>query len=261
MSAQLPRPMVRRVTFTVLGCAGSWSMTPGRASSSYLVRLGAESVLLDLGQGAFAELAARRDPATLGAVLISHLHPDHCVDLVPLRHYLRYGCRPPASVPLHGPRELRDRFDALLGEPGFLSLLPGDPLSPGRIEIGAIAVEVGRVTHQGESYAFRVSNADDPDASGFVYSGDCANAADLLPLVRPGDCLVAEASFAAAEVPADAAHLNAAAAAGVAAAAGAARLVLTHLLDETAGPDAVAAARASFDGDVLLAEPGLTLVA
>ena len=62
---------------------------PDATGAAYLVRLGGSSLLLDLGQGSFPRLAGHLDPATLDAVVISHLHPDHFIDLVPLRHYLR----------------------------------------------------------------------------------------------------------------------------------------------------------------------------
>ena len=254
-------PVPGALTLTVLGSAASWSRTPGRASSSYLVRLGADSLVLDLGQGSFAELAGRLDPASLRAVLISHLHPDHCVDLVPLRHYLRYGCTPPAQVPLRGPVSLRARFDALLGEPDFLALLPGPPLAPGGFDVGGMAVQVAAVRHEGESFAFRVSVGADPSRPGIVYSGDCGHAEDLLDLVRPGDTLLAEASFGAGNVPPGVGHLSATDSAGAAARAGAGRLILTHLLDGSDPEAALAVARSLFSREVLVARPGLTIEA
>ena len=55
-------------------------------------------MVLDIGQGAFPGLVRRIEPATLEGIVVSHLHPDHFVDLVPLRHYLRYQRRPPERV-------------------------------------------------------------------------------------------------------------------------------------------------------------------
>ena len=91
-----------------------------------------------------------------------------------------------------------------------------------------------------------------------AYSGDCGVADDLLPLVRAGDTLLCEAGLGVG--PDDGApHLTAQEAAGVAARAGASRLVLTHILVERDPPAARAAAAAVFEGPVLLAEPGLQL--
>ncbi len=254
---------------TVVGCAAAWSRVPGRASSSYLVELGAPgdptapAILLDIGQGSFAALSGYRDPATLRGVLISHVHPDHCIDLVPLHLYLRSGCEPAQTVELHGPADLRSRFDAFTGESDFLADLPGDPLTPGAVSLAGFQVSVAPVLHVGESFAFRVVPADGSGsrdaAAGLVYSGDCGRADDLLALLRPGDTLLVEASHGAGPIIEGLAHLNAAEAARVATAAAAARLVLTHLFDDVDPGAALELARSSFAGETLLAEPGLRL--
>lgn len=242
----------------VVGCAAAWARGSDAASSCYLVESGETALLLDLGQGAFARLAAIRPPETLHAVLVTHLHPDHCVDLIPLRHYLRYDARvAPGTVELHAPTELPARFEALLGEAGFLVDLAFSPLAPGERRIGGLVVSAARVTHGPDAFAFRVAEQD--SAAGLVYSGDCGNPADLVPLLRPGDTLLAEASFGAGPVPQDVSHLNAAGAAQAAGEAAAGRLVLTHL---QRGVDPQAARRAAADvfaGETLLARPGLVL--
>jgi ribonuclease BN (tRNA processing enzyme) len=91
-----------------------------------------------------------------------------------------------------------------------------------------------------------------------VYSGDCGVADDLLPLMKPGDVLLAEAGFGVRRV-ADGIHLTAGEAGAVAQRAGAARLVLTHCASGVAPDDLIAAARAEFSGPVEIAQPGLTL--
>jgi len=115
------------------------------------------------------------------------------------------------------------------------------------------------VLHVGTSYAFRVSPATDPSAPGLVYSGDCGRAADLLPLVRPGDTLLVEASHGAGPVIDGPNHLNAADASGLATDAKAGRLVITHILDDVDPAAALALACERFAGEAMLAEPGLTL--
>jgi ribonuclease BN (tRNA processing enzyme) len=244
------------VRLTIVGCAPAWTRRPGRASSCYLIEHDGAAVALDLGQGAFAELAGRRDPATLAAVLVSHLHPDHFIDLVPLRHFLKYEVEAETPPQVRGPAELRARLDALLGERGFLAALPGEVLSPGQFAIAGLAVEARRVTHIPDSFAFRLAPA--AGAPGLVYSGDCSEADDLLPLLRAGDTLLCEA-FYGADAEAGPLHLTAGQAAGVAVRGDAARLVLTHIGD---GRDETAAARAAaqvFDGQIEVATPGLRL--
>jgi ribonuclease BN (tRNA processing enzyme) len=248
-----------RLRLTVVGAAAAYSLRAGWPSSCYLVEAGDDRLLLDIGQGSFGALAAIREPASLGAVFVSHLHPDHGIDLIPLRHYLRYGQheRPP-SVPLHGPAGLRRRMDVLFGEAGFLDgVLPGHALRPGKRRVGRLRVDVARVTHTERSFCFRVSLGNGP---GLVYSGDCGRGADLLALLRAGDTLLCEASFGEGPAVPGVAHLTADQAAEVAAEGRAARLLLTHLLPETDARASLARARAIFRGPTRLARPGLTVL-
>ena len=104
----------------VIGAGPAYTDRPGATGASYLLRAGDASLLLDLGQGSFARLADALDPATLDAVVISHLHPDHFIDLVALRHYLRWE-KPRRRVRVIAPVGLDERLDALHGEPGFSS--------------------------------------------------------------------------------------------------------------------------------------------
>lgn len=247
---------------TVVGSAPAYSARPGRAASCYLVEHGTTRVALDFGHGAFSELWRYTAPGDLTAIAISHLHADHNVDLIPLRHWVKYenDGRGPA---LHAPVELRRRMadyqrvvDPQL-EPDFLACLPGDALTPGTFVAGDLLVEAARVTHIADSFAFRVSVAGGGGA-GLVYSGDCAVADDLLPLIRPGDTLLSEAAFGVGPTGGGG-HLTAAEAAGAAARGGAARLVLTHILDGRDEAGSVAQASGIFSGPVEAAQPGLTL--
>jgi ribonuclease BN (tRNA processing enzyme) len=240
----------------VIGAGPAYTDRRGTAAASYLVRADGAAILLDLGQGSFANLASTLEPSCLAAVLVSHLHPDHFIDLVPLRHYLRYEFDPPRRVRVLGPAGLGDRLDALCALPGFATAsLDIEHLAPGEIRIGPFAVEAGRVTHTDESYALRVSVANSP-GSGLVYSGDCGRADDLVPLIRPGDTLLSEASFGAGPVPPGAEHLTAADAARAASVGGAARLLLTHIQMGFSRADTLAAAQSVFSGPAQLIADG-----
>jgi ribonuclease BN (tRNA processing enzyme) len=246
-----------RLRLTVVGAAPAWARGPGRPSSCYLVEVDGAAVVLDLGQGSLGSLWAFRDPSSVSAIVISHLHPDHHVDLVALRHLLRYGMGRPRRVALFAPPELRERYDAFLGEPGFLEASFDCEAVRACWPVGPLLVEARPVRHALASHAYRVSIAADPVAPGLVYSGDCADWADLVPLLRPGDTLLSEA-FWGVELPDPGAmHLTADDAARAAVAGGAERLVLTHIGEEHDPGAALAAARARFPGEVLLAAPGL----
>jgi ribonuclease BN (tRNA processing enzyme) len=267
------------VELIVIGAGPAYTDRRGAAAASYLVRAEGAALLLDLGQGAFPNLASTLEPSELTAVLVSHLHPDHFVDLVPLRHYLRFEFSPPRRMRVLGPAGLGDRIDALHAHPGFAAAaLDVVARSEGTQRIWPFELETRLVTHTDESYAVRVSvvrpgvaagsgasapagsgviaGSGAPAGPGLVYSGDCGRADDLIPLIRPGDTLLAEASFGAGPVPAGAEHLDAAAAGRAATAGRAARLLLTHIQMGYDRGEALAAAQSTFSGPVQLVTEG-----
>ena len=238
----------------IIGAGPAFTDRPGATGAAYLVRHHGTAILLDLGQGSFPRLAGLIDPGTLDAILISHLHPDHFIDLVSLRHFLRWGPAAPRRVRVVGPTGLGDRVDALHAEPGFsAAALDLEALEAGQLQIGSIAIEVVAVTHAARSFGFRLST---PGVPGLVYTGDCGRAADLDPLIRAGDVLLSEVSFGPGPVPADAAHLDGPAVGSLAARTGVGRVLLTHLLMGFDEDDTVTATRAAYDGPVTLVHPG-----
>jgi ribonuclease BN (tRNA processing enzyme) len=238
----------------VLGAGPAYTNRRGATGSAYLLQAGSESLLLDLGQGSFPALASAVEPSRLSGVVISHLHPDHFIDLVPLRHYLRFEFDPPRRLRVHAPAEIGDRLDALHAVPGFTAAaLDVDPLIPGTRSIGNFRVEAARVTHTESSYAFRVTRDGETP---IVYSGDCGRADDLAPLVRKGDTLLVEVSFGPGPVPHGAQHLDAVDVGRLAAETGVGKLLLTHLQMGYDEDETLAVARAAFDGPVELVTPG-----
>jgi ribonuclease BN (tRNA processing enzyme) len=241
----------------VAGAGPAYSSRPGSVGAAYLLVEDDRAILLDLGQGAFTNVAGAMEPSRLLAVVVSHLHPDHFIDLVPLRHYLRYEFTPPRRVLVVAPAGLDRRLDDLHAEPGFAAAsLDIERLTDGIHRIGPFAVEARRVTHTDDSYAFRVVPAAAPGRPGLVYSGDCGAADDLRPLVRPDDTLLAEASFGPGPVPATASHLDGPAVGALATATGASRVLLTHILDDCDRDATVEAVRAAFTGPVEAVSPG-----
>ncbi|MHB8460039.1 MAG: MBL fold metallo-hydrolase [Candidatus Limnocylindrales bacterium] len=240
----------------VAGAGPAYTDRPGATGAAYLLRAGGSALLLDFGQGSFPRLAAAVEPSSLGAVVISHLHPDHFVDLVPLRHYLRYQLVPARRVRVIGPPDLGERLDALHGEPGFAAAaLDIEALEEGIRTVDGFTVEARRVTHTDASYAFRVS-VGAASRTGLVYSGDCGRADDLVPLIRPGDTLLAEVSFGPGPVPTGAQHLDGPQVGRLAAATGAGRVLLTHVLMGFDPEETVRTVRDAFGGEVRFVWPG-----
>lgn len=243
----------------IVGSGAAYPDRPGTASSTYVVSHRSAHLCLDLGQGGFAGLAGRLEPSDLLAVVVSHLHPDHFVDLVALRHYLRYELSPTRRMRVLAPDGLVGRLDGLLAEPGFAAeALDVEARAEGLTSVGPFSLESALVTHTDESYAVRIALADEPDAPGIVYSGDCGRASDLAPLVRPGDTLLVEVAFGAGPVPVGDLHLDGPAVGTLAAATRPARVLLTHLQMRRDPGATLASVRAAFDGPVALVADGET---
>src|SRR3954467_12594710 len=113
----MPAPSERELV--VLGAGPAYTDRLGATGAAYLVRRGDDAILLDLGQGSFPRLMAELEPSRLHAIVVSHLHPDHFIDLVSRRHYLVWGRRSGDRVRVFAPAGLADRIDALHATPGF----------------------------------------------------------------------------------------------------------------------------------------------
>jgi ribonuclease BN (tRNA processing enzyme) len=251
MTAEVDR---RVLTLDVVGAGPAFTDRPGATGAAYLVRFRETAILLDLGQGSFPRLASLLDPGTLDAVVVSHLHPDHFIDLVALRHFLRWGPVHGRRVRVMGSSGLGDRLDALHAEPGFsAAALDIEALQPGQQMIGSLILQAALVTHTAESYGFRAAPPGEP---GLVYSGDCGRAGDLEVVIQSGDELLCEVSFGPGPVPPGVAHLDGPAVGAVARKTGIRRVLLTHLLMPFDPDETIASVRTNFDGQVELVSPG-----
>jgi ribonuclease BN (tRNA processing enzyme) len=242
-----------RLELEILGAGPAYTDRPGSAGAAYLVRAGSTTLVLDLGQGSFPRLAGALEPSTIDAVLVSHLHPDHFIDLVALRHYLRWQFQPERHVRVIAPPGLEQRIDALHDEPGFTAATLDVEQIAGTIELDGVRVDAARVAHTDDSHAFRVSLA---AGSGLVYSGDCGRAEDLDALVHPGDALLCEVSFGPGPVPRDALHLDGLAVGALAARTQAGRVLLTHLQMGYDAAETMASVASRYAGPIEFVEPG-----
>jgi len=240
---------------TVLGAGPAYTDRRGSTGACYLVEHDGSHLLLDLGQGSFPRIFPHVQPEAVDAIVVSHLHPDHFIDLVPLRHYLRYHLAPSRRIRVLGPKDLGERLDCLHAQPGFSAeALDLEVLGSDEHRIGAFGVRGALVAHTEESYGMRVEAGG--VGPGLVYSGDCGRADDIAPLVREGDALLIEVSFGVGPVPPGAMHLDAPAVARVARQTGAGRVLLTHLQMSHDAGETVAAVRAEYDGPVEFVWPG-----
>lgn len=242
---------------TVLGCSGSVP-GPDSPASAYLVRSAHTCVVLDLGNGSFGVLQRFIDPGDLNAVILSHLHPDHCADVSALTVYRRYGTGPRrAPLALHGPSQSADRlgaaFAADAAERARTDLSDVYDFRPftGPVRIGELELRTARVDHPCEAYALRVSHA----GRSLVYSGDTGPCDALAELAAGADVLLAEASWPDRADNPRGVHLSGREAGRAAAAAGVGRLLITHVPPWTDADQMLAEAKSAFDGPIDLARP------
>ncbi len=240
---------------TVLGCSGTFP-GPGSPCSGYLVEHDGFRLVLDLGNGALGELQRHCGLDEVDAVWVSHLHADHCLDLVAYSYARRYhpgGALPP--LPVHGPPGLAQRLDRAYEAPpqdGLAEAFVHTELRPGAHRIGPFAVEVAAVAHPVEAHAVRLTAG----GRSLVYSGDTARSDALVALARDCDLLLCEASWASEPEPPAGIHLTGREAGEHAARAGARRLVLTHLMPFTDRQAVLAEAAGCYGGPLGLARRG-----
>lgn len=240
---------------SVLGSNGTYP-TAGHPASGYLVTAGGTTLALDLGPGVFMALVEKtRRP---DAVVLSHVHPDHCVDLFALFNALRFGDPSGWGLPVWAPPGLADRFAAFLGvgrDHPLFSVFTFDAVGPGdRRRVGSIELEFGAAVH---SVAGLVTAAV-ADKRRLVYSGDTGPGGDLESMATDCDLLLVEASLqgepGAERYPY---HLFASEAGDVAMRARARRLIVTHLAPTLDPKVSVREAAARYDGPVDHAVPGM----
>jgi ribonuclease BN (tRNA processing enzyme) len=238
---------------TVLGCSGS---TPGpdSAASGYLVESDGFRLVLDLGSGTFGALQRYVAPTAVDAVIISHLHPDHCLDLTGYYVALSYGPeRPSRRIPVIGPAGTRQRLEAAY-DPASRQIDMAkqfDFRHPQAGQLGPFEVAYARMNHPVETYAVRLSTA----VGVLAYSADTGESDALVTLARGADVLLCEASFGPGEPYVPKLHLSGRQAGEHAARSGVDRLLVTHVPPWGSREVAVSEAATAFDGSVQAAQP------
>ena len=258
---------------TVLGKSPSWQ-DAGGACSGYLVEESGTSVLIDCGNGVFGKLRERMDYVDVDAVVISHLHADHFLDLVPFSYALTYaprqqpvpvdrwpGTDKPARPELHVPPGGKATFRQVVGAWGNEDLIENafdlreyDPTS--ELDIGAVRIDFQPVPHFTETFAMSISSTNGPGR--IIYGADCSPTAALNNFASDADLILVEATLPRPERDGKRGHLTSSEAGQQARAAGARRLVLVHISDELDADRARSEAEETFGGPVQVATGGAT---
>jgi ribonuclease BN (tRNA processing enzyme) len=246
---------------TILGSSASQPRR-GDACSGYLVSEGDTHVLLDCGSGTLGRLQEHIDIDDLAAVFVSHLHPDHFIDLVAMRYGRRYGAPGAREIPVYVPPggiEYLTRLGAAISktQPFWDGALCLEEYEPQRAyNLGSASVTPHEVEHGIRSFGMRV------EAAGRVlaYTSDTVWCEGLAGLSAGADVVLAESTLGGGAPDHDPrTHLTSAEAGRVAGAAGAEMLVLTHFWPTADRDQACFEAASTFHGRIVAAEPGLQL--
>jgi ribonuclease BN (tRNA processing enzyme) len=242
------------VKLTIVGCSGTMP-GPDGASSSYLLESAGFRLLVDCGNGASGALQRHIGLNDLDAVLITHVHADHCLDLVVYSYARRYGPGNHKPLPVYGPAGLQERLlrafdvapaDRLDGVYEFRTL------SRGRRTIGPFAIDLTPMNHPVETYGLRIM----ADGASITYSADTGECPELVDLARNCDLFLCESAFSSGTANPSGLHLTGRQAGEHARKASAKRLVLTHIPPWIDAEAALAEARSAYGGDVELARAG-----
>jgi ribonuclease BN (tRNA processing enzyme) len=260
------------VDITVLGKSPSWQ-DAGGACSGYLVEDAGTCVLLDCGSGVFAELRRIREYVAVDAVVVSHMHADHFLDLVPFACALSFAprqlpfgvqgwpgtehpARPQLWLPPGGGDVLRAVAQAG-SQPGlFDSAFDVREYDIAQtLEVGSLRARFQPVPHYVPCNAIEFRSAD--GGGRFVFGADHGPTDALREFAARADLLMLEASLPF-PIPDDPSrgHLTAVEAGEHAVACEAARLVLTHITDELDQDQAIADATRAYHGPIEIARTG-----
>ena len=241
---------------------GRWSPYPPAegACPGYLVEAAGQRILIDCGTGVLSNLQRVASVFDLSALVVTHLHPDHVLDLFALKQALEFGRFPEVGPPLRffGPPDAMDTLPAWMDEGSraafrnrflFLEIVGGTAA-----RIGPIVLRFGVTAHPVPCFAVRV------EAEGRVlaYSADTGPSPAVAALAAGADLFLCENTLVPGEEAraVDAGHLSARQAAQMAAQADVRRLLLTHFFTPSGdyAEEAKAAAAKEFGGQILIAK-------
>ena len=239
---------------TVLGSCAAWP-DPGRACSGYLVEHDGFRLVLDLGFATLPRLLRHCPGGTVDAVVITHRHSDHCVDLNGLLRVRHHGERALPRIPLLCPPDVAELVDTLEPRPRLAELFDVRDL-PGSHQVGPFRVDGMALPHYVPNAGIRLTAANET----LAYTGDTGPDPALADLGANVDLYIMEATLQAEPEPGEPRYLLTAREAGRwARKAHARRLLLTHFWPGSDRGASLRQAAAEFYGEILAADEDLVI--
>ena len=216
-------------------------------------------MVIDLGPGSLSKLFALVNPEKLDGLFISHLHPDHFIDIYPLRYYLQFTAKED-SLPLkvYAPPMAKDKIIPLFSDKNlatFDKVFKFFDLSDGKsYQAGNFRIYAYEVPHLKPTFAFRI----EAESRSLFYSSDTAFTDRLLNYAQEVDLLLCESTLREEDADSSVAHLTSVQAGEIATKSKAKKLVLTHIWPHFNEQDLLSQASKYYSGPIFLAEDGKT---
>jgi ribonuclease BN (tRNA processing enzyme) len=149
---------------TILGNGAAY---PGvdQACSGYLVQEGNTRLLVDCGTGVLSKLQQFLTLLEVSDIVITHLHADHFIDLIPYRYALHYGIenldnhKPCLYLPPDGIKGLHQVVSPFAENDSFFhdvfKVSEYDPESP--LKIGNLFLQFALVKHYIPTYGISIT--------------------------------------------------------------------------------------------------------
>jgi len=235
------------VRITVLGGCGGYPEA-GRAASGFLVEHDGFRVVLDLGYATLPRLLAHCPDGAVDAVVITHEHPDHCVDLNALDRVRHFRGGPDrARIPLYCPPGVLDRVGALEPDSDLRDSFAHHPLPAGAYRVGPFTLTSVLLPHHVPNAGIRLAASD----AVLAYTGDTGPTPLLTELGADADLYIVDATHQGGTPRL---LLTAGLAGEYATRAGARRLMLTHIWPGSDRGVSVVRARQEYAGEILVAD-------
>lgn len=254
----------------VLGCQGSYP-TLGHPCSGYLLTWDSFNVVVDLGYSTIEPLLSLRPKGDVDAIIITHEHPDHCIDLHALFRLHYYGRltskeKQPRKIPLVCTPGVIDKMHMLEPTVDLKEIFEIQFLADKSIHtLGPLKVTGFGLHHHVPDVGIRLDVLPSSTATGgtptplLAFTGDTGPVPQLQDLARDIPFFLCEATDkpGESERSLETRHLMGSGEAGQwATKANAKRLMLTHFWPGNDRQVAVNNARAEFKGEIMAAEPG-----